>query len=220
MIKGAIFDVDGTLLDSMEIWENAGARYLRSIRTVPEENLSEILYPMTMAEGAEYVKQRYHLTLSLDEIIQGVLDTVRDFYYYEARLKPGVKKFLARMWGKGIPMAAATASDREHIEAAFDRLGIGGYFGRIFTCTEVGAGKRCPLIYEQAAEYLGAEPGEILVFEDVLYAVLTAKKAGFCTVGVYDRFSAGETEEMKRHADVYVRDLTEAYGFLEMHTDR
>ena len=218
MVKGAIFDVDGTLLDSMEIWEDAGARYLRSIGTVPEENLSEILYPMTMTEGAEYVKQRYDLTFALEEIIQGVLDAVRDFYYYEARLKPGVKKFLARMKGKGIPMAAATASRREHIEAAFDRLGISGYFGRIFTCEEVGAGKNNPLVYKQAAGDLGAEPGEILVFEDVLYAVLTAKKSGFCTVGVYDKFSAKDTEEMKRQADVYVRDLTEVYGFLEMHT--
>lgn len=209
MIKGAIFDVDGTLLDSMEIWENAGARYLRGIGIVPEENLSEILYPMTMAEGAAYVKERYSLSAALDEIIQGVLDAVRDFYFYEVRLKPGVKEFLAGMAERGILMAAATASYREHIETAFRRLGIDGYFGRIFTCAEVGAGKRYPLIYEKAAEYLGAKPGELLVFEDVLYAVETAKRAGFRTVGVYDRFSAGETEEIKRRADVYAEKLTE-----------
>ncbi len=208
MIKGAIFDVDGTLLDSMEIWENAGARYLRSIGKVPEENLSEILYPMTMAEGAAYVKERYCLTVPLDVIIQGVLDAVRDFYFYEARLKTGVKEFLAVMRERGILMAAATASSREHVEAAFRRLGIDGYFGRIFTCAEVGAGKRYPLIYERAAGYLGAKPGEILVFEDVLYAVETAKGAGFHTVGVYDRFSAGETDKIKSLADVYAWEFT------------
>lgn len=207
MIRGAIFDVDGTLLDSMEIWEDVGARYLRRIGKEPEKGLSEILSPMTMAEGAEYVKTRYELPFPLDEIIQGVLDTVRDFYFYEAALKPGVKEFLARMKEKGIPMAAATASDREHIEAAFKRLGIDGYFERIFTCAEVGAGKRHPLIYEKAAEYLGAEPGEIFVFEDALYALVTAKRAGFRTVGVYDRFG-GDAEELKRQADVYARELT------------
>lgn len=209
MIKGAIFDVDGTLLDSMEIWEDAGARYLRRVGVEPEANLSEILYPMTMAEGAEYVKERYQLAFALDEIIQGVLDTVRDFYFYEAALKPGAKELLLWMKKKNIPVAAATASDREHIKAAFERLGIDGYFRRIFTCSEVGAGKKNPLIYEKAAAYLGAKPGEILVFEDALYALATAKNAGFCTVGVYDRFSEDEQEELSRRADIYLRNLTD-----------
>lgn len=209
MIKGAIFDVDGTLLDSMEIWEDVGARYLRRIGAEPEENLSEILYPMTMAEGAEYVKERYQLPFALDEIIRGVLDTVRDFYFYEAPAKPGVKELLSWMKKKHILIAAATASDREHIEAAFERLGIDRYFGRIFSCAEVGAGKRHPLIYERAADYLEAKPGEILVFEDALYALMTAKHAGFRTAGVYDRFSEKDQEELKRQADVYLRNLTD-----------
>ena len=119
-----------------------------------------------------------------------------------------MKEFRAVMRERGILMAAATASSREHVEAAFRRLGIDGYFGRIFTCAEVGAGKRYPLIYERAAGYLGAKPGEILVFEDVLYAVETAKGAGFHTVGVYDRFSAGETDKIKSLADVYAREFT------------
>ncbi len=216
MIKGAIFDVDGTLLDSMEIWEDAGARYLRRIGKDPEEGLNEVLYPMTMAEGAEYVKERYHLSSALDEIIRGVLDTVRDYYFYEAPVKTGVKAFLAGMKERGIPMAAATASDRKHIEAAFKRLGIDGYFGKIFTCAEVGAGKRSPLIYERAAKYLNAKPAEIVVFEDALYALMTAKRAGFHTVGVYDRFSAEQTAEMKRQADIYVKELLEVDRFLSL----
>lgn len=215
MIKGAIFDVDGTLLDSMEIWEDAGARYLRRMGVMPEEGLSKILYPMTMAEGAEYVKEHYRLPFSLDAIIQGVLDTVRDFYFYEAPLKPGVKELLEQMRELKIPLAAATASDRKHIEAAFRRLGIDGYFGRIFTCAEVGAGKRQPLIYEKAAAYLKAKPEEILVFEDALYALMTARNAGFRTVGVYDRFSEGEQEELKRQADVYVKDYKKGGSIYE-----
>lgn len=207
MIKGAIFDVDGTLLDSMEIWEDAGARYLKRIGKEPEDGLSEILYPMTMAEGARYVKKHYRLASSPDEIMQGVLDTVRDFYFYEAPLKKGVKEFLDGMAKKGIPMTAATASNKAHIETAFKRLGIDGYFGSIFTCEEVGAGKRYPLIYERAAKYLRAKPEEVLVFEDALYALKTAENAGFRTVGVYDRFSAGDTEEIKRQAHIFVQEL-------------
>lgn len=209
MIKGAVFDVDGTLLDSMEIWRDAGARYLKKIKVEPEGNLGEILYPMTIAEGAEYVKERYQLSFALDVIVRGVLDMVRDFYFYEAPVKPGVKELLAWMKDKSIPMAAATASDRRHIETAFKRLGIDQYFGRIFTCSEVGAGKNHPLIYERAAGYLKAEPGEVLVFEDALYALMTAKNAGFRTVGVYDRFSRDDQEMLRRQADIYLRDLTD-----------
>ncbi|MCI8560586.1 MAG: HAD family phosphatase [Dorea sp.] len=207
MIKGAIFDVDGTLLDSMEIWEDAGIRYLRRIGVMPEEGLSGVLYSMTMSEGAEYVKEHYHLPFSIDEIIQGVLDTVRDFYFYEVLPKSGAKELLSWIKDKNITIAAATASDREHVEAAFERLGIAGYFGQIFTCREVGSGKRHPLIYEKAAAYLGWKPEEILVFEDAFYALMTAKKAGFRTVGIYDRFSEGEQEEIKKQADVYLADL-------------
>ena len=79
MIKGAIFDVDGTLLDSMSIWQDVGARYVRSRNVEPEENLAEILFPMTVEEGAIYVKQQYSLEESVEQIVQGVLDTVRDF---------------------------------------------------------------------------------------------------------------------------------------------
>lgn len=208
MIKGAIFDVDGTLLDSMEIWESLGVRYLQGIGMEPEKDLGKILYPMTIEEGVCYVKKQYGLIQDTAQITQEVLSIVRDFYYNEAALKQGALELLERLAQKGIPMAAATSGDRDHVEAAFRRLGISRYFKTIFTCAEVGKGKMNPLIYQMAAESLGTEPEETYVFEDVLYAIQTANKAGFHTVAVYDRFSEQDREEIKKQAEIYLPDFT------------
>lgn len=213
MIKGAIFDVDGTLLDSMEIWEEAGIRYLKKQKIEPEPGLSRLLFPMTVEEAACYMQETCHLSQSTDQIIEGILHTVQDFYYYEAPLKPGVKELLEKMKQRKIPMVIATSSERDHIDAAFQRLGIAHYFERIFTCSEVGAGKSQPLIYQKAAEYLGTKPGDTCVFEDVLHAIRTAKKAGFYTAAVYDRFSNNDQEEIKKTADLYYADLRTAEDF-------
>lgn len=214
MIKGAIFDVDGTILDSMEIWENAGVRYLKSIHVKPEKNLSKILYPMAIEEAAIYMKKRYQLSFPVSEIVQGILEAVQNYYFYEAPLKPGVLELLGEMEDKKIPMVIATSSACEHIEAAFKRLGIDKYFKKIFTCSEVGAGKTKPLVYEKAAEYLRTKPEETWVFEDAAYALETAKNAGFYTVGVYDRFSENEQDELKMQSDIYVRSLAGFGGKL------
>lgn len=209
MIKGAIFDVDGTLLDSMGIWEDVGVRYLKSIGKEPEANLSQILFPMSIEEGAAYVKEHYELPHAIDEIIEGVLSIVRDFYYYEAPLKEGAKALLEVLKQKGILMVIATSSERDHIEKAFKRLEIDGYFETIFTCSEVGKSKSSPLIYRKAAEYLCTKSEETLVFEDALHALLTAKSAGFHTLAVHDEASEKDQEALKKEADVYVTALTE-----------
>ncbi|MGN1168190.1 MAG: HAD family hydrolase [Lachnospiraceae bacterium] len=209
VVKGAIFDVDGTLLDSMGIWEDVGVRYLKSIGKEPEANLSQILFPMSIEEGAAYVKEHYELPYAIDEIIEGVLSIVRDFYYYEAPLKEGATELLAALKEKEISMVVATSSERDHIEKAFKRLGIDGYFEKIFTCSEVGESKSSPLIYRKSAEYLHTKPEETLVIEDALHALLTAKSAGFHTLAVYDEASEKDQEALKKEADVYVTALTE-----------
>lgn len=215
MIAGAIFDVDGTLLDSMGIWKDAGIRYLKLQNIRADTGLSEILFPMSLEEGAAYLQDAYHLSQETDEIITGVLNIVRDFYYREAPLKKGVPTFLQALKEQKIPLAVATSSDRELIEAAFRRLGIDDYFRQIFTCCELGTGKDSPLIYEKAAEFLGTAADQTFVFEDALHAILTAKNAGFCTVGVYDEQSAKDNKEIIRLSDYYLSDLTNFTKFWE-----
>ena len=207
--------MDGTLLDSMAIWEDAGARYLKGLGIQAQEDLGKLLFPMSLQEGAAYMKDRYDLKLSVSQIIEGVGDTVRDYYFYEAPLKKWAPDFLGKLSRKDIPMAVATSSELEHIEAAFKRLNVNQYFQKIFTCSQVGAGKSRPDIYFAAGRYLGTEPRETYVFEDVLHAIETADKAGFKTVGVYDRFSELKQEEIRKHSDIYLEDLTDFQTFWE-----
>lgn len=205
MIKGAIFDVDGTLLDSMRIWTDAGSRYIESLHLVPEENLGEILFRMSLEEGGSYLKEEYRLEQTEREIIDGVLKIVQDFYFFQVQAKPQMPELLENLEKQHIPMVIATSSDRNCVEKALARVGLLHYFSRIFTCTEVGAGKKEPAIYLRAAEHLGTKPEETLVYEDAVHALLTAKHAGFRTVGVYDRCSEADWDVIRDEADECIR---------------
>jgi len=208
-MKAAIFDVDGTLLDSMPIWKDAAARYLKAQGIEAEDGLAEVLCNMSIPEGASYLKARYQPDRPAEEIAEGVVAVVRDFYYEEACLKPGVFDFLQELERRQIPMVIATSSDRSYLQAAFQRNGIDSFFQKIFTCGEVGAGKSSPRIYLQAADYLQLPPQDIWVFEDALYAVETAKKAGFKVLAVYDESSQEQEEEIRRQSDLFLKDFTE-----------
>ena len=179
MTKAAVFDLDGVLLDSMGIWNDLGARYLRSLGVTPEEGLNEILFSMSMEQGAEYLHTHYALPQSAAEVGAGIADMLRDFYFYEVPAKDGAAALLAALTARGVKLAAATSSPREHVTRALERLGLLGYFTRLFTTAEVGVSKHEPTIYLLAAEALHAAPAETLVFEDSLYALKTAKAAGF-----------------------------------------
>ena len=97
MIKAAVFDLDGVLLDSMGIWNDLGARYLRSLGVTPEEGLNEILFSMSMEQGAEYLHTHYALPQSAAEVGAGIADMLRDFYFYEVPAKDGAAALLSAM---------------------------------------------------------------------------------------------------------------------------
>lgn len=205
MIKGIIFDVDGTLLDSMEIWSDAGARYLQTLNIEVEPNLGNILFSMSLEEGGAYLKKQYALEFSEEEIIQGVLDIIGDFYRNEVRLNENMREILEEYRAKGIPMVLATTSDKELVTAALERLGILGYFRRIFTASELNTSKREPLIYLAAAEFMKTAPEETAVYEDAEYAINTVKKAGFYTIAVYTEACSENWEYISSIADEIVK---------------
>ena len=124
MIRGAIFDLDGVLLDSMGIWEDLGARYLRAQGITPEPGLNAILFAMSMEQGAAYLKAHYPLPQSEAEIGDGIARMVADYYFYEVPAKPGAAALLAFLAERNIPMAAATSSPRTHVTQALRRLGL------------------------------------------------------------------------------------------------
>ena len=207
-IRGAIFDVDGTLLDSMFIWDTIGETYLRSIGYQPKENLNETFKNMSLHQAACYYQTEYGVTLSIDQIMDGVNAMLERYYRFEVPLKPGVAELLERLRQDGVRLCIATATDRHLVEAALDRCGVLSCFGEIFTCNEVGHGKDEPDIFEVALRFLGTRREETLVFDDALYAVRTAKEAGFPVAAVYDSHERSQAE-VRARSDLYLEDLTQ-----------
>ena len=208
MIKGAIFDLDGTLLDSMFIWDTIGEEYLRSLGKEPHEDLKETFMTLTLEEAAEYYREHYGVTLSVKEIVDGVNAMVEQTYRTKVTLKPGISEYLAWLKENGVRMCVATVTDRYLVEETLERLGVRHYFSEIFTCAEVGFGKDKPIIYQKALEHLGTEKSDTYVFEDMPFALNTAKTDGFPTVGIYDRHEAHQ-DELKELADYYIFDFTD-----------
>ncbi len=212
MIRGVIFDVDGVLLDSMIIWRDLGARYLERMGIASEEGLKEILFSMSMEQGAEYLKEHYSIDSSAEEILDDLKDLLEHFYFEEVKAKPGASELMELLKTKGIRITAATSSPRTHIERALERNGISGPVEKLYTTSEIGESKHSPVIYNMAAGYMGTLPEETVVFEDSLYALKTAKNAGYRTVGMYDGNGESDQEGLKREADIYLKELV---GFKE-----
>ena len=208
MLKGAIFDFDGTLVDSMFIWDTIGEDYLRTLGKEPHEDLKETFMTLTLEEAAEYYRTHYGVTLSVKEIVDGVNTMVEGIYRTRVALKQGVADFLAQLKENGTRMCIATVTDRYLVEETLDRLGLLQYFSEIFTCAEVGYGKDKPIIYRKALEHLDTAKNETYVFEDSLFALKTAKADGFTTVGVYDRHE-NRQDNLKNLADYYIVDFAD-----------
>jgi len=206
VIKGAIFDLDGTILDSMFIWDSIGEDYLRSLGKEPKENLKETFKTFTLEESAKYYIDNYGITLSVDEIINGVNKMVEEYYVEKIQLKKGVHKFLEKLKEKGVKMCIATVTDEHLARAALKRCGVEKYFSKIFTCESVRCGKENPKIYREAQKHLGTEKSETIVFEDALHALKTAKDDGFKVAAVYDKYEIKQ-DEMKEFSDYYITDF-------------
>jgi HAD superfamily hydrolase (TIGR01509 family) len=207
--KGAIFDMDGTLLDSMSIWETAGATYLKTFGITPNSDWREITRPMCMAQISTYFKDCYHLDVSYKEVADGMNQIVEDFYKKEAVVKPGVLSYLQKLKDSGCHICVATATDRYLAEIALQKNGIMPYLDRIFTCSEVGHGKDEPIIYQECAAYWGLKLSECCVYEDALYALQTAHDAGFPTIAVYDDSAKMQESVKKTICDRYILDFNE-----------
>ena len=204
-ITGAIFDMDGTLLDSMDYWAGAPSEFLRQNGIEPLPNdAGKFFLEKGMTSAHKLWSEKYGLTLSLEETREQIYEITKKGYESNVSVKAGAKELLERLKSAGVKMCLATATDRDVVEAVLKRLGIDGYFSRIFTCTEVGKGKAFPLIYEIALDYLGTDKETTYVFEDAHYAIVTAKNAGFKVVGIYDRNVFVSKDEIKALCDIYL----------------
>lgn len=209
MIKGAIFDADGTLLDSMPIWQKLGQRYLKRHDIKAEKGLSEILGAMSLEESSRYLKKAYGLPTSTKSITAEIIEIIRSFYTNEVTLKMGVSEYLRYMQKQHIPMIVATSNDKALLRLAFERLQIDGYFQNILTCSELNTHKREPLIYLKAAQKIGMPPQKVAVFEDALHGILSAKNSGFITVAVCDPSNDSDKSQLSNVSDYLIQHFSD-----------
>ena len=213
-LKCAIFDFDGTLFDSMFIWDSVGEIYLRSLGKEPKPSMREDVRALSLYQSACYFKEEYEINLSVDEIMTGINRTIEHFYIHEVQPKEGVVSFLNKMKQQRISMCIATALERYQIEAALQRCKMEHLFDAIFTCTEVGHGKDEPEIFRRAMEYFGANRNNTVVFEDAIHAVQTAKRDDFKVIAVFDNSEKRQTE-IQELCDCYISNFEQTEQFWE-----
>ena len=212
MIKGVIFDIDGTLLDSMPLWNNLGELYLQKLGFTEEETegLSQRISTMPFAEGIHYIKQEYSLDIAEEKIRKQLQDIIAGAYRDEIALKAGAKEYLQFLKERGIPCILATAGDASLATAALKRLKVWEEFQGILLCEDFNTSKQEAKIYQLAMERLSlSRPEEVLVCEDVFHAVKSAKQAGFQVCGVLDEANKEDWEKMQEMADFTVKDFYE-----------
>ncbi len=205
--KGVIFDLDGTLIDSMGMWENLCERFLRAQGITPPPDLRDTLWTMDLDECARYLVATFPLPLTPEETISAIHEMIRNAYRDEIPAKPGALALLDALDRANIPVCLATATDRVIFSPALERLGIDKYFCFTRTCAEAQKSKRDPQIYLDCAEFLALPPQELVVVEDTLHAASTAKRAGFTVIGVRDPYSAQDWAGLSRLCDRFVDSL-------------
>ena len=215
-LQSAIFDMDGTLLDSMGMWRTRASDLVRSHGGTPSPELDRQVNHMGVPQGVAYCKDLYNLPGTVDQLIEEIWTQVRHVYQYEVRPKPGLVKFLSLLKMEGVWMYVATATGRPLAEAGLRAAGIDGFFRGIITTQEAGSDKsESPEIYERALRRLRSNKKDTVVFEDSLYALRTAKAAGFRTAAVYDS-AEPEQEEMRRLADYYITSYEEMFQIKDL----
>lgn len=200
--KYAIFDLDGTLVDSMKYWKNLTREYLniKGVYDIPEE-IFKLIKPITMIESASLFIERFGLNGTPESVAQEMNHIMDQHYFNDIPLKDGVKEYLDKLDKEGKNMCVASATAIPLVEGCLSRLGILDYFSFVLSCETNGKGKNDPDIYLEAAEKMGAKPEDIAVYEDALYAAETAKKAGFYVIGVFDENSEKKFDRLKEIAD-------------------
>ena len=208
--KAAIFDADGTIIDSMYVWEKVDRDFLTGHGIPVTQEYSDAVKGMFFRTAAEYTKNTYSLSESVEEIMQTWLDMARHEYECNVKTKPCVKEYLAYLRENDFRIGLATSSDPYLLEPVLKNNGIHGYFDTVCYTSEVGKDKSFPDVYIRTAEKLEVEPEECMVFEDIPEGIEGAAKAGMYTIAVYDRASANNAGHLRKKAKKYI------LGFEEM----
>lgn len=209
-IKGVIFDMDGTLIDSMWVWNEVDVDYVKRYQLVEPEGFYEAIEGMSFTDVAKYYKKTFpQIKDSVEQIKADWMEMGYKMYRDDVKLKSGVKEFLEELKKRGIRIGIATSNDRDMTEMVLEARGILSEFDAICTSDEVKIGKPAPDVYLKAAEDIGVDPKDCLIFEDVPAGLMAGKSAGMKTCAIADKFSEDQIEKKRALADYFIQDYFE-----------
>ena len=201
-----IFDMDGTILDSMPMWATIASDYLESHNIPHDSDVNKLIEAYTLENAAKYFIE-LGLNKTVDEIVKDVYDFSFNKYKYEIPAKPGMIDLLKKLHEAGETICLLSASPVQCATVAFERLEIIKYFDKILSCQDLETDKTVPETFVNVAASLGFKPNETTVYEDALYSIRSAKKAGCKTVAIYDDFAATEWNDILKTADEIIHQI-------------
>lgn len=208
-MRGAIFDVDGTLLDSMPVWWRASERFFENHNIeVTSEKFAEYK-EMRLDDSLPQIRAEYGLDMSVDEMILEFRRLAAEEYRDSVQLKPYAKEYMEQLKNDGVKIAIATSGYEGLCKSAFERLGVWDLIDARAFSDEVGVSKSNPDIYLLAAKRIGIKPSECVVYEDITAGISGAKRGGFKTCAVFDESNEDDTEILKKLADNYIKSWSE-----------
>lgn len=215
MVKGVIFAMDGTALDSMGHGEGNLVEYLKVLGVSLSSEERKDLKQIKWNDIVEYINKIKGTNFEKKAFRDGIIETHMEKYKYGYKLMPGFVKFLDYLEDRNIKFCIATATRSYGAEAVFERFGLMDRIEFIITEGTVGYTKNFPQIYLEAASRLCTNVSETVVFEDALYAIKTAKKAGFITIAVRDPFYESDHEEIEETSDLIIADFNELLQLIK-----
>ena len=216
-IEAVLFDLDGTLLDSLWVWEAIDVAFL-SERNIPiPETLQQDIGGKSFLETAEFFIEQFDLTLTPQELMDSWNRAAFARYAEEVPVKEGVMEFVAALKAAEIRMGIATSNSKVLTDVALQRVGLDRYIEEVVTADMVPKGKPEPDVYLELAKRLGVSPEHCLVFEDIPEGIMAGNRAGMRTCGVFDRHSAGANETLRALAKFYIPDFEQVLKRMGEH---
>lgn len=206
---GVIFDCDGTLVDSMEVWHEVDRQLCAEagIALTPQD--ADAITTMSLEEASAYLHEQCGLGESTEAVMAMIFDRMRAFYAHEVEARPGALAFVRALHERGVPMAVASSTSPDMLRTCLDRCSFTPYLQAIVSVDDLNTSKREPAVYDHARSFLGTDRAHTWSFEDAAYALDTLRGAGYRTAAIYDNDISGTREALRERADIYFEDFTQ-----------